>query len=137
MTNLIEDLKRPRKALGYLSGPMSADCALTRNLYHLVGMETAYRLWEAGVAAISPHANSPGVGRTDLSCEDWMAIDLEILQRCDWILMGEGWEHSQGCQREFNLAMNLDIKVLFTLDEAIEYAQALEEAWRKEAEQTA
>ncbi len=133
MSHVVSDLSMPRRSMGYLSGPMSADCALTRHLYHLVGMETAYRIWEAGVAAVSPHANSCGTGRSDLSYEDWMAMDLEILRRCDWILMGPGWEQSAGCRREFNFAMNLDIHVVFGVEEAIAYAQDLERSWREEA----
>lgn len=32
--------------------------------------------------------------------EDYMAVDVQVLLRCDAVLMLPGWEKSNGCQRE-------------------------------------
>ena len=125
LEQLHHDLCLPRRAMGYLSVPMSAASALQRNRLRFRALETSNRLWEAGVLHYCPPANSPAIGTSDVPYEDWMAMDLEVLHRCDWILMGEGWMDSKGCKREFNLAMNLGLSVLFTLEQAI--------AWSSEA----
>ena len=134
MSSLHFDLTQPRRSMGYLSGPMSSESALNRELFRLKALETAAWMWDAGVLHYSPHANSPAVGGSDLSYETWMAMDLEVLRRCDWILMGEGWQDSLGCAREFNFAMNLGLKVLFTVEQAVAYARDVERQWQEEAQ---
>lgn len=121
LRQLRHDLTRPRRAMGYLSVPMSAPTALSRQLLRFAALATSTRLWEAGILHYCPPANGPAIGSSDLPYEYWMAMDLEVLKRCDWILMGEGWEDSHGCVREFNLAMNIGIPVLFTLQQAADF----------------
>lgn len=135
MSCLHEDLLRPRRSMGYLSAPISAPEALFRTYNRLRAQEVSARLWEAAVLHYCPHANSPAVGCTDVPYETWMAMDLEVIQRCDWVLMLEGWEQSVGCTREFNVALNLDIPVVFTVEEAVERSRQLDQQWAEEAEQ--
>jgi hypothetical protein len=58
--------------------------------------------------------------------ETWMAMDIEILRRCDWILLLDDWAKSEGCRREFNVAMNLGIPVAYSVEEAIALARELD-----------
>ena len=118
MNQLHADLRAPRRAFGYLSGPMSAPAALGRVRNRFKALEISHQLWERGILHYCPHANSPQIGTTDVDYETWMVMDLEVLRRCDWILMIDGWGISPGCRREFNLAMNLGIPVVFTIAEA-------------------
>ena len=39
--------------------------------------------------------------------EDYMAVDIQVLLRCDAVLMLPGWEKSHGCQRERFMAQLL------------------------------
>ena len=119
MRQLHQDLTQARRSMGYLSVPMSAPTALERTDLRLRALSLSAYLWEAGILHYCPPANSPAIGTTDIPYEDWMAMDLEILRRCDWIFMGHGWEKSPGCQREFNVAMNLGLSVAFNLDHAL------------------
>ena len=118
MSQLQVDLNAPRRAMGYLSGPMSASRALDRVRHTFRALEVSHQLWEMGLLHYCPHANSPQIGTTDVAYETWMAMDLEVLRRCDWLLLIDGWNDSEGCKREFNVAMNLGIPVAFTLAEA-------------------
>jgi hypothetical protein len=49
--------------------------------------------------------------------DKWMAGDLEILSRCDAIVMCPGWNKSVGCLMEFSKAKELGIKIYHTIDE--------------------
>lgn len=42
-----------------------------------------------------------------------MKADLEALQTCGSIFMCEGWENSQGCNMEHDMAKDLDMGVLY------------------------
>jgi len=118
--NLLEyDLCLPPRPMGYLSAPMSAPDALTRTHHHLAALGVSARLWEAEALHYCPHRNSPQVGTTDVSYESWIAMDLEVLRRCNYILMAGDWNHSPGCRRELAVAMHLGLPVVYTVEAAI------------------
>ncbi len=119
MDRLQKDLTLPRRPMGYLSAPISAPDALTRTRHHLIALGESAQLWEAGVLHYCPHRNSPQVGTTDQGYEAWMAMDIEVLRRCDYILMTGLWRESQGCRRELALAMHLNLPVVYTVEAAI------------------
>lgn len=64
--------------------------------------------WKRGWAAICPHKNTEGYeayeGQDGLTAESWYQGDLEILSRCDAILMVPGWETSKGARKELEYA---------------------------------
>lgn len=130
MNQLQVDLTLPRRAMGYLSGPMSAPGALVRTRHHLRALEVSHQLWDMGLLHYCPHANSPQIGTTDVDYETWVRWDLEVLRRCDWILMIGDWGISAGCRREFNVAEALQIPIAYTIDEAACLAAAVEEGFR-------
>jgi len=119
MNQLQADLCTPRRSMGYLSGPMSGETALIRNRNRFQALEVSHQLWEAEVLHYCPHANSPQIGATDVGYESWMCMDLEVLRRCDWILMTGDWASSEGCRREFNVAQSLRIPITYTVNEAV------------------
>ena len=59
----------------------------------------AIELWKMGFAVITPHLNSRLM---DGVCPDkvWLDGGLEILRRCDLIVLLEGWESSEGARDE-------------------------------------
>ncbi|WLT32264.1 DUF4406 domain-containing protein [Geothrix sp. PMB-07] len=125
MEQLHKDLTSPRLPMGYLSGPMSAEDALTRNRHRFAALEASTLLWEAEVLHYCPHANSPIIGNSDVGYESWMAMDLEVIRRCDYLLMIDGWNNSPGCLREMNVALNLHLPVVYSVEAAIELDRQL------------
>ena len=74
----------------------------------------ALEVWKRGVAAICPHTNTrfyQGAAPDDL----WLNGDLEILGRCDAILMTEDWQRSSGARAEHDYAIQHVIPVLYSL----------------------
>lgn len=75
----------------------------------------ARKIWKSGFACISPCSNTAffgGEGDDDL----WLRGDLEILKRCDAILLNKGWEYSSGCLTEKRFAEEIGIPVFDNLE---------------------
>jgi len=73
-------------------------------------------LWRKGYAVISPVSNTAFMGELD-DFEHWMAGDLEILGRCDILVLAPGWERSEGCKMEYSKAIELGLKVYEDIEE--------------------
>ncbi len=87
--------------------------------------ELALEVWAMGAVALCPHANTRFY-QGALPDEVWLEGDLELLRRCDAILMVPGWEESKGAIVEERLAAQLGLHV-FT---SIEQLKAAVELWR-------
>lgn len=74
----------------------------------------ALEVWRAGAAAICPHANTRFFQGTAPDSV-WLDGDLDILRRCDAVLMTPDWERSAGARAERDLALKLGIPVLYEL----------------------
>ena len=70
----------------------------------------ALKYWKAGYAVFCPHKNSAFMGG---SCPDetWLEGGLEILSRCDGIVMMEGWQDSKGSAEEREFAFRNGVHV--------------------------
>uniref|UniRef100_A0A6M3J7I4 DUF4406 domain-containing protein n=1 Tax=viral metagenome TaxID=1070528 RepID=A0A6M3J7I4_9ZZZZ len=76
----------------------------------------ALEVWRLGAACICPHTNTRFFqGAADDTV--WLDGDLEILRRCDAVLMTDDWERSTGARAERDEAAKRGIAVLETLDE--------------------
>lgn len=74
----------------------------------------ALEYWRRGWAVVCPHMNTSGFHHAkDVPRETWIQGDLEILSRCDAILMIPGWTRSQGAKTERNYALENGIEVLY------------------------
>lgn len=76
----------------------------------------ALEVWRAGAAAVCPHANTrfyQGAAPDEV----WLAGDMEILSRCDAILVCPGWANSSGTVGEMIRAIKLKIPVFMDLDD--------------------
>jgi hypothetical protein len=74
----------------------------------------ALEVWRLGAACICPHANTryfQGAGPDDV----WLAGDLEIMRRCDAVLMVEGWGRSCGARAEWAEARRRGIPIFYDL----------------------
>jgi len=87
--------------LVYVSGPYRGD--VDENITRAAA--AAIQVWEAGHAAICPHLNTAYFDDyCRLGEDDYLRGDLEILSRCDAILMIPGWEESEGARAELEFA---------------------------------
>ncbi len=96
----------------YIAGPYRAktERGLEQNIRR--AEDAALDCWVKGWAAICPHKNTAHFGG---ACEDrvWLEGDLELLRRCDAVLMIEGWERSEGARGEYALAVEMGKDVYF------------------------
>lgn len=75
----------------------------------------AHQVWAAGFVALCPHLNTaPFQGSLDDAI--WLEGDLELLRRCDAVLMTEDWRMSVGAQAEHDYAQAHGMPVFYTLD---------------------
>jgi hypothetical protein len=63
----------------------------------------ALELWKMGFSTICPHKNTSFFGGF---CPDatWLAGDLEMIRRCDLVVLLPGWENSEGSKAELAYA---------------------------------
>jgi hypothetical protein len=74
----------------------------------------ALEVWRAGAACICPHTNTrffQGAAPDSV----WLEGDLELLRRCDGILMVSGWTSSSGAKAEKALAESLYLPVFYSI----------------------
>jgi hypothetical protein len=94
--------------LVYVAGPYRGD--VDRNIEQ--ARQVAIALWEAGHTAICPHLNT---AHFEQDCcvpdQTYLSGDLDILSRCDAIVMTPDWEGSVGASAERQYAQQLRIPV--------------------------
>ena len=100
--------------LGYVAGPFRADNSweIEQNIRRAEAL--ALEVWRLGAACICPHANTRFF---DGAAEDavWLDGDIEMLSRCDFVLMTPDWETSRGAVAEQLHALNRGIRVFYEL----------------------
>ena len=72
-------------------------------------------LLKMGYAYICPHMNTAFMGGCTAHNDDdvFLKIDMEILSRCDCIVMLPNWRESAGARQELNFAMARGMMVFF------------------------
>lgn len=101
--------------LVYVAGPFRAPNAweIEQNIRRAEAASLA--VWRAGHACICPHANTrffQGAAPDRV----WLEGDLEILRRCDAVLVVDGYEHSAGTLAEIEEAKTRGIPVFFAME---------------------
>ena len=98
--------------LAFISGPYRADSEweVLQNIRK--AEKYAGKYWKLGYAVICPHKNTAFMGGL---CPDetWLKGDLEILKRCDVIVMIPGSANSIGACDELDLALEMGIQVIY------------------------
>jgi len=96
--------------VAYVAGPYRADTiyGVAQNIQR--ARDVALRLWKLGYATICPHSNTAFF---DGACDDsvWLSGYLEILRRCDFVVVLDGWEKSEGATKEVRVANTNGIPV--------------------------
>lgn len=104
--------------LVYVAGPFSAPdrAGVEKNIEDAVrvGIEIA----RLGVMPVIPHANTadPWFARVQ-PYEFWCTGTLELMRRCDAVVMVKGWKRSRGARAEYEEAIARGMPVFFTLQE--------------------
>ena len=94
----------------YISGPMSNVESLKRT-NNFLKAEAELRDAFPNAKIINPiHLNGFG---DNLDYEDYMEVDLFLLNKCNAIYMLKGWEQSPGANRENGFAVAKNMIVLF------------------------
>jgi hypothetical protein len=98
--------------LAYISGPYRAPTirGIVENIRRAEAVALKY--WKLGYAVICPHLNTR---LFDGALPDyyWLSGDMEILSRCDVIVMCERWQLSVGATREKELAQKLGKEIIY------------------------
>lgn len=92
----------------YVAGPYAGDTA--RNIEQAA--QIAAELWALGHAVICPHTNTANFEkRVNVNFEQWIAGDLNMIARCDAVVLTPDWAGSPGVLIEKNYAEALGIPV--------------------------
>lgn len=91
----------------YLSGPYRGNIAKNIEAARRVAVE----LWEQGYTVICPHLNTAFFERDCKITDDYIRRDLEIVSRCDAVILLPGWQCSEGAREEKRAAEDLGIAV--------------------------
>jgi len=92
----------------YISGPFTASTAWQRELNVRAAEAAALEVWRLGAVALCPHTNARNF-EGELPYAGWIAGDLEMLRRCDAVLLLRGWADSRGAQVEHGEAIKRGI----------------------------
>lgn len=101
--------------VAFISGPFRAPTAWDVEQNIRRAEEFALRVWRRGAAALCPHTNTrffQGSAPDDV----WLEGDLEMLRRCDCVLVLSESEDSSGTAGEVALALHLGIEVIQSAD---------------------
>jgi len=103
-----------REIVIYISGPYSGN--IDANIQK--ARELAIKTWEAGYMVFTPHLNTFHFER-DCKCayEDYINGDIEMVNRCNAMLMTDNWKDSKGAITEHDYAKGYGIPVFYSLKE--------------------
>ena len=97
--------------------------------------EAAARVWAMGLVALCPHANSRHMDGV-ASDEHFLAGTLELMRRCDAVLLVPNWRDSEGARAEVAEAERLGLPV-FGRAPSVAVALRDLEIWRRVDEEGA
>jgi len=104
----------------YVAGPFRGPSAwdIEENIRRAERL--ALEVWRMGAAALCPHTNTRFF-QNAAPDSVWLDGDLELLSRCDGLLLTSDWERSAGARAEVVHAQSLQLPVFFTLDDVREW----------------
>lgn len=100
--------------VGYVAGPFrgASHWDIAENIRNAERLALA--VWKLGAACICPHANTAHF-QNAAPDEVWLQGDLEMLARCDFVLMTPDWQRSTGARAEYDFAKDKGIPIFFDL----------------------
>lgn len=98
--------------LVYVAGPVRNPSLYERHKNILRGESVAVELWQMGFAVISPHKNCEFIDGA-VTDEQIIAGDLEIISRCDAVIILPGWKSSVGTRAERTFCLENNIPIFY------------------------
>ena len=98
----------------FIAGPYRADSQYQVGKHIRAAENAAQMVWMWGGVALCPHLNTAlfeGLPGTD--DDTWLQGTMELLRRCDAVLMVPGWPNSEGAKAEREEAERLGLPVFF------------------------
>jgi hypothetical protein len=111
----------------YVAGKFSAPDQWQRSRNVRAAETVAFAVAEVGAMPLNPLANTANFFGT-LRDEFWYDGTLELLRRCDAVILVPGWEGSKGVAAEVKEAERLGMKVFTRVEELKEWMLALDHA---------
>lgn len=103
----------------YVAGPYRAETkeGIADNIRAASGFANTLTAltWQHGVAYVVPHLLTHGIDGVQPD-EYWLAATMEVLRRCDAIVMFAGFERSKGSMAELAEAQRLGKRVFYHND---------------------
>lgn len=118
-------LRFPR-VVAYVAGPFRAYAAdgspchfgIAENV--LAAARVARACWQSGVAAVCPHMNT-ATFQGSAPDETFLDGDLDIMRRCDCVVLTPDWRRSSGACREVEVARSIGMPVFDNVEDMVEY----------------
>ncbi len=101
----------------YISGKYTGKTLEETNENIEYAKKVAIYLWDRGYVALCPHTNSPHAeSECSATYDDYLNGDLELLSRCDAIVMLSNWNFSNGAKVELEFAKANNIPIFYYPD---------------------
>jgi len=100
--------------VAYVGGPYRdsrGDYYVTQNIER--AKYVSVELWRKGYAVICPHCNTAYFSGALSDEADFLDGGLELLSRCDLLVVIDGWQKSQGTKAEIQMAHQKGIPVYY------------------------
>ena len=94
----------------YIAGPFMASSAWEIEQNCRRAEMIALNVWRAGAVAVCPHAMTRHYVGT-LPERTWLDGGLELLRRCDAVVLADGWRTSHGAKEEAREAARIAIEI--------------------------
>lgn len=109
--------------LVYVAGPYRGPTPHAVQLNIECARRVGVLVAKAGLMPVIPHANTGGLEfvAPDIGDEFWLEGTLEMMRRCDAVVLCPGWEQSAGTRAEVAEADRLGIPVFQTVTRLIEW----------------
>lgn len=104
----------------YVAGPFRGKNHFEIHQNICAAERLALLVWQYGAVALCPHLNTAHF-QGALPDEAWLDGDLELLKRCDAVLVVPFWQDSKGTCREIEFAKQHNIPVFYALTELADW----------------
>jgi nucleoside 2-deoxyribosyltransferase len=101
-------------ALVYIAGPYRSPDPWRVELNIRAAEELGYRVAQLGAYPVIPHSNTRGYFASAAPDELWLTGTLELMRRCDAVILVEDWENSSGSRAERAEAFGLQKPVFLS-----------------------
>ena len=109
----------------YIAGPFRARTPWLVEQNVRVAEQVALGVWRNGMVALCPHTNTRQFdGVEGVRPELWLDGTMELMRRCDAVLMIEGWRTSGGAVLEKREADRLGMPVFENLGDLAEWKES-------------